>query len=478
MEKKSSNKQEEVIKLLQKQKIRDVKDLESYKLSECHPNSAGIDLGSKELYVALNPSIAAELDIPIVHRFETFTNDLLACRDLLISCGVKTVSMESTSVYWTTIYFILEAAGIEVCLVNPKKFRMVPGRKTDIADCQWLQTLHLYGLLRGSFHPAQEITMLRSYMRERDNIIKERSTFVLRMQKALVKMNLLLHNVIDDITGKTGIQIITSILEGERDPKLLAAMRDPHCKKSEQQITEALTGYYKEDQLYLLKINYQSFCFFDKQICDLDKQIARLLKRLPCKKEKKEKRPKNGKSKSKGKNDIRTTENLEDTLYHILGADLSALPGIRANAILQIISEVGTDMSKFPTAHHFASYLGFVPHNKITGGHIISSKTDRIKSPAAQAFRKLIPSISQTKTALGAFYRRLAPRIGKAQAIIATCRKLAILFYNTLAFGKAYLEQGEWNYKQKQEVWEKRKLLNLAKKYNYSITPITAKQSI
>jgi hypothetical protein len=384
--------------------------------------------------------------------------------------------MESTSVYWTTIYFILEEAGIEVCLVNPKKFRMVPGRKTDIADSQWLQTLHLYGLLRGSFHPPHQIAMLRSYMRERDSIIKERSTFVQRMQKALVKMNLLLHNVIDDITGKTGTQIITAILDGKRDAKYLASFRDPHCKKSEAEITEALTGYYKEDQLYLLKINYQSYCFFDKQLCDLDGQITKLLKRFPRKKEKKEKRPDNGKSASKGKNDIRTTENLEDVMYNVLGTDLSALPGIRSNAILQIISEVGTDMSKFPTAHHFASYLGFVPHNKITGGHVISSKTDRIKSAAAQNFRKLIPSISQTKTALGAFYRRLAPRIGKAQAIIATCRKLAILFYNTLAFGKDYLEQGEVMYKQKQEDWERRKLANLAKKYNYSLVAGNSKQ--
>jgi hypothetical protein len=226
------------------------------------------------------------MGIPIVHRFSTFTNDLLACKDLLVYCGVKTVAMESTSVYWTTIYFILEEAGIEVCLVNPKKFRMVPGRKTDISDCQWLQTLHLYGLLRGSFHPPHLTAMLRSYIRERDSIIKERSTFVQRMQKAMVKMNLLLHNVIDDITGKTGIKIITAILEGQRDPKLLASFRDPHCKKSEAEIAEALTGYYKEDQLYLLKLNYQSFCFFDKQLDDLDKQITKLLKCLPCKKEK------------------------------------------------------------------------------------------------------------------------------------------------------------------------------------------------
>ena len=466
MEKKSCNKREEVIKLLQKQKIRNVRDLDSYKLSECHPSSAGIDLGSEELYVAINPSIAAEMDIAVVHRFSTFTNDLLACKNLLVHCGVKAVAMESTSVYWTTIYFILEEAGIEVCLVNPKKFRMVPGRKTDITDCQWLQTLHLYGLLRGSFHPPHQVAMLRSYMRERDSIIKERGTFVQRMQKALVKMNLLLHNVIDDITGKTGTQIITAILGGERDAKRLAALRDPHCKKSEAEITEALTGYYKEDQLYLLKINYQSMCFFEKQLCDLDRQITKLLKLFPGKKKKKEKRPDNGKSKSKGKNDIRTTENIEDLLFHALGVDLSTLPGIRGNAILQIISETGMDMSKFPNANHYASYLGFVPHNKITGGHVISAKTDRIKSSAAQAFRKLIPSISQTDTALGAFYRRLAPRIGKAQAIIATCRKLAILFYNTLAYGIAYMEQGELIYKQKQEDRERRKLLNLARKYN------------
>ena len=466
MKKNSIDKQNEVIKLLEKQKIRDVKDLESYKLSVCHPFSAGIDLGSEELYVALSPEIAAELDIPIVHSFSTFTSDLLRCRDLLTSCGINTVSMESTSVYWSTIYDVLRSAGIEVCLVNPKKFRMVPGRKTDILDCQWLQTLHLYGLLRGSFHPEADVDVLRSYMRERDTLIKERTTYVQRMQKALTKMNLLLYNVIDDITGKTGTQIITAILDGERDPKKLAAFRDPRIKKSEAEIAEALTGYYKEDQLYLLKINWQSFCFFDKQITDIDRQITKTLKRFPLKKTSTETRADNGKCESKGKNDIRTKDNLEDKLYQILGTDLSRLPGIRSLATLQIISEVGTDMSKFPTANHFASYLGFAPHNKITGGRIISSQTDRIKNSAAQAFRKLIPSISKTKTALGAFYRRLAPRIGKPQAITATCRKLAILVYNALVHGQAYIEQGERKYLEKQEAWERKKLMKLAEKYN------------
>jgi transposase len=473
MKKELKDKQKEVIKLLEKQKIRDVKDLTSYKLSECHPNSAGIDLGSEELYVALAPAIAAEMDLPIVHRFGTFTSDLLRCRDLLTDCGITTVSMESTSVYWTTIYSLLREAGMEVCLVNPKKFRMVPGRKTDILDCQWLQTLHLYGLLRGSFHPDSEVEVLRSYMRQRDTLIKERTTYVQRMQKALTRMNLLLYNVIDDITGKTGTSIITAILAGERDPKRLAAFRDPRVKKSEQEIAEALTGYYKEDQLYLLKINWQAYCFFDKQITDIDKQITEALKRFPLKKNVTETREANGKPKSKGKNDIRTNDNLENRLYHILGADLSRLPGIRSLAILQIVSEVGTDMSMFPTANHFASYLGFAPRNKITGGRIISSRTDRIKNSAAQAFRKLIPSISQTKTALGAFYRRLAPRIGKAQAITATCRKLAVLIYNTLLYGQKYIELGEAKYLQKQEMWERKKLFKLAEKYNYQIIQAT-----
>jgi hypothetical protein len=292
------------------------------------------------------------------------------------------------------------------------------------------------------------------------------------MQKALTKMNLLLHNVISDITGKTGIQITEAILKGERDPKVLALFRDPHIKKSEEEIIEALTGYYKEDQLFLLKINYQSFCFFDRQINELDRQITNILKRFPLKKKKKEKRADNGKSSSRGKNDIRTKENLEDILFHILGVDLSTLPGIRSNAVLQIISEVGIDMSMFPSAKHFASYLGFVPHNKITGGHIISARTDRIKNSAVQAFRKLVPTVSLTKTAPGAFYRRLAPHIGKTQTITATCRKLAILIYNALTFGIGYIEQGETEYLKKQESWERHKLALLAKKYNFNIVPI------
>lgn len=468
MQKKQKNKREEVIRLLKKQRVKDVKELDSYKLSVCHPASAGIDLGSREIYVAIHPGIASELDLPIVHVFNTFTADLLSCRDLLVSCGVNTVAMESTSVYWTTIYSILEEAGIEVCLVNPKKFRMVPGRKTDVLDCQWLQTLHLYGLLRGSFHPGENITRLRSYMRERDNIIKDRSRYIQRMQKALVKMNLLLPNVVDDITGKTGLLIIRAILAGERDPYKLAALRDGRCKSSREEIARSLQGYYKQDQIYLLGLNYEAFTFFDNSLVRIDSLIADLLNTFPLKEDGTKPCPAPTKNKytRKGKNDLRCKQDLRDTLYHITGTDLTAIPGLQANTILQVISEVGPDMSKFPTANHFASYLGFVPHNKITGGYVLSSRTDRIKSPAAQAFKKVIPSISQGKSALGAFYRRIAPRIGKARAIVAVCRKLAIIFYNTLKFGNTFMERGQENYSKIQEQREKALLMKLAKKHD------------
>lgn len=466
MEKKQKNKREEVLSLLRKQQIRNVKELEDYKLSICHPNSAGIDLGSREIYVGLNPHIAAEMGLPVVHVFSTFTNGLLSCRDLLVSCGITSVAMESTSIYWTTIYSILEEAGIEVCLVNPKKFRMVPGRKTDILDCQWLQTLHLYGLLKGSFHPGEKISMLRSYMRERDNLIKDRSRYVQRMQKSLVKMNLLLPNVVDDITGKTGLLIIRSILSGERDPYKLASLRDHRCKKSEEEIAESLKGYYKEDQLFLLKTNYDAFLFFETQIQGVDTQIMDCLKSFPLKKESLEKEcppPR------KGKNDLKTSDNIRETLFKMTGTDLTEITGLQANTILQIISEVGTDMTKFPTANHFAAYLGFVPRPKITGGYVISSRTDRTKSYAAQAFKKVVPSISQGKSSLAAFYKRLAPRIGKAKAIVAVCRKLAIIFYNTLLYGTKYIEIGQEKYNQHINDKERKWIQKLAKKHNMQL---------
>ena len=348
---------------------------------------------------------------------------------------------------------------------------MVPGRKTDVLDCQWLQTLHLYGLLRGSFHPEEKVASLRNYMRERSRIIKDRSRHVCRMQKALIKMNLMLNHVLDDIMGKTGMSIIKAIIDGERDAKKLAALRSGRCKCSEEEIAESLNGYYKEDELFLLKVNYNAFCFFDSQLYEIDRKITELLETFPLKKDREEIAPASKKSKcqKKNKNDIRTDKSLNDILYRILGTDLTSVTGLQPNSILQIISEVGTDMSKFPTCNHFASYLGFVPHNKITGGEIISSRTDRIKSTAAQAFRKIVPSISRSDSALAGFYKRITPRIGTGKAIVAVCRKIAIIFYNTLVYGNEYVEHGLDKYKEQIKERERKLVMKLARKNNWDV---------
>lgn len=495
MNKNQKDRIEKVKKLLEKQRIRSMAQLEDYKLSVCHPLSAGIDIGSREIYVAINPEIAAELDQPIVRSFNTYTQGLEQCAQWLEFCGIRDVSMESTSVYWKNLYDVLERNGMEVCLVNPKKFRMVPGRKTDVLDCQWLQTLHLYGLLSGSFIPQEHIRRLRSFMRQRDTLLKDRSRYVLRMQKALVEMNLMLVNVVGDIMGKTGTAIIEAILNGERDAKTLASLRDRRCAKSEEEIALALTGDYKSEQLYLLKTNYASFRFFSSQIDDLDKEIEKLLAAFPLARKShqtdkpqadnrnetaatdaKDKKDDKGEKKKRrtprpSKNDLHTDIDLHQKLIEIAGVDLTSITGLGVNTTLQIIAEVGTDMRMFPSAKHFASYLGFTPHNKITGGAIISSKTDRIKSHAAQAFKKVVPSISRGKNALAAFYHRIAAKSGTGRAITAVCRKLAIIYYNTLVYGKDFVEKGMETYNHTQKQRQLKTLERLAKQHGMTLAP-------
>lgn len=500
MKKSQEVRRKEVENMLQKQKIRSVEQIEAYKLSVCHPDSAGIDLGSAENYVALNPAIAAEMNLPIVRKFSTTTTGHEECRDFLLQCGVKDVCMESTGIYWINLHYILTEAGIHVCLVNPKMFRMVPGRKTDILDCQWLQTLHMYGLCRGSFIQEGKLRMLRTYIRERENCIQDRSRYCQRMQKALVQMNIMLVNVVSDITGKTGMDIIRAIIGGIRDPKTLAMLRNGRCKRSQEEIEESLNGIYKEDQMFLLKQNYAKFTFINQQIAELDQQIGRLLASFPSSDRnqveklgapvnttspfdeghgektnqdngKEKERTEKKKLKKRSKNDIMAGIDLEQRLLEILGVDLTTITGLAPNSILQIISEVGTDMSLFPSEKHFVSYLGFAPRNKITGGRLISSKTDRKKSHAAQAFKKVIPSISRNKSALAGFYHRIAARKNAGEAIVATARKLAVIFYNTLKFGKEFVERGQDEYKKMLEEREKAKLAKLAKKYHMELAP-------
>ena len=410
-------------------------------LERVNPNAAGIDCGSEMHYVAVPPG----RDPEPVRCFKTFTDDLHRLADWLVACGVKTVAMEATGVYWIPIYEVLEARGLEVLLVNARHVRNVPGRKSDVADCEWLQELHSVGLLRGSFRPTAEIVALRSYLRHRETLVQGAAITINRMQKALVQMNLQLHVVISDISGATGQRILRDIVNGQTDPGHLATHRDGRCKASEAEIASALTGNYRPEHLFVLRQNLELYDALRGQIESCDVQIEGHLKALTATAPPVDTVLPAPRSQRRARSnephfDIRT-------LLHQLGrVDLSQLDGIGPYTALRLISEIGTDMSRWPSERHFTSWLTLAPNNKISGGRLLSSRTNPSANRAAYVLRMAAMSLGRTQTALGAFYRRLAFRIGKAKAITATARKLAILVYRTLKGDFVYADPGAATY--------------------------------
>jgi len=406
-------------------------------LERVNPNAAGIDCGSEMHYVA----VPAERDPEPVRCFKTFTGDLHQLVDWVVSRGVKTVAMEATGVYWIPVYEILEARGLEVLLVNARHVKNVPGRKSDVSDCEWLQELHSVGLLRGSFRPIAEIAALRSYVRQRETLIESAATTINRMQKALVQMNVQLHVVISDITGATGQRILRDIVNGQTDPQHLAKHRDGRCQASEAEIAAALTGNYRPEHLFVLKQNLELYDEFQRQIKACDTQIEDHLKALAGKTAPPQAplpaaRTRHKHRRNEPRFDVRTP------LHQLSGVDLSQIDGIGPYNSLRLISEIGTDMSRWPTEDHFASWVTLAPHNRITGGRLISSRTQPSANRAADILRVAAMSVGYTQTALGAFYRRLASRIGKAKANTATARKLAILVYRVLKGEIVYKDPG------------------------------------
>ncbi len=406
-------------------------------LERINPDAAGIDCGSEMHYVAVPPG----RDPEPVRCFKTFTDDLHRLGKWLVACGVKTVAMEATGVYWIPIYEILEARGLEVLLVNARHVKNVPGRKSDVTDCEWLQELHSVGLLRGSFRPTAEIAALRSYLRHRETLIQGASTAINRMQKALVQMNLQLHVVIADITGATGQRILRDIVKGQTDPKHLAAHRDGRCQASEEEIAAALTGHYRPEHLFVLRQNLQLYDVLQGQIASCDKEIEAHLTTLAA-----SAGPQGTPlPSSRSRRRARSNEPRFDVrapLHQITGADLSQIDGIGPYNALRLISEIGTDMSQWPSAGHFTSWLTLAPNNKVSGGRLLSSRTQPSANRAAAVLRVAAMSLGRTQTALGAFYRRLAYRVGKAKAITATARKLAILVYRSLKGDLVYKDPG------------------------------------
>lgn len=414
-------------------------------LSAINPNAAGIDIGADRHWVSVPEGREREN----VRSFSCFTGDLYQMADWLRNCGVETVAMESTGVYWLPVFQVLESRGFEVKLVNAHYVKTVPGRKSDVLDCQWLQQLHSYGLLAGSFRPDDQICVLRSYIRQRDNLIKSSCVHIQRMQKALTEMNLQLHRVISDITGKTGMAIITAILAGERDPQKLASLRDGRIKASCHDIAAALTGNYRPELLFILSQELQLYESYQVQITAIDAQIEQCLANfaqrvdvaaqpLPKPKRRGKKQPGNA-----PQFDLRTY------LYRLSGVDFTQVDGIGALTVLVLLSELGLDPSRFPTVKHFTSWLGLCPGSRITGGKVKSSRTRHVVNRAANAFRMAAQTLSRSHSALGAYYRRMRSRLGGPQAITATAHKLARIFYHLWKTGDAYIDPGVDAYEQK-----------------------------
>ena len=428
---------------------------QSSHLEQINYNAAGIDLGGAEHWVCV-PSDRAEKN---VRRFGCFTPDLIAMVDWLIECKVTTVAMEATGVYWIPVFQILEARGLEIKLVNAHHFKTVPGRKTDVKDCQWLQQLHTFGLLSGSFRPENEICVLRSYIRQRDSLIKSASTHVQRMQKALIQMNLHLHKVISDITGLTGMAIIRAIVSGQTNPQVLANLKDPRIKSSTTEIAKALTGDYRLEHLFVLKQELTLYDVYQQQITAIDTEIEKCLATFepktlnepPTTKKKRRKKPSSN----------HPNFDLRSSLYRMAGVDFTSIDGLDALGVQNILSEVGLDPKRFPTVKHFTSWLGLCPGQKITGGKVKSSKTRPVENRAANAFRMAAFSLTQNRSALGAFYRRLRSRLGAPKAITATAHKIARMFYRMWTTAGQYTDPGMDYYEQQ---YHDRIVKNLQKK--------------
>jgi transposase len=407
------------------------KKMKNPSFSMVHPNAAGIDIGSSEHWVA----VPKDRDEKNVRCFECFTHDLHALAQWLKACGIETVAMESTGVYWIPVFQILESHGFEVKLVNAKHVKNVPGRKTDVSDCQWLQQLHSFGLLTGSFRPEDSICVLRSYWRHRDNLVSSTTAHVQHMQKALTQMNVQLHKVISDITGVTGMRIIKAILGGERDPYVLAKMKDKRIRSSVKKIAKALEGDYRKEHLFSLKQTLETYEFYKVKIQECDRQIESHLMQMESKCKPEASKTKGGKKKPRGNC---PDFNLKEHLHRISGVDFTQIEGFDVLTVHTILSEVGLNPDAFKTSKRFASWLGLCPNNKITGGKIKNSKTRKVVNRAATAFRMAAYSLNRSNSGLGAYYRRIKARLGAPKAITATAHKLSRIFFHLWKTGGSY----------------------------------------
>lgn len=431
-------------------------------LEQVHWHAAGIDVGATQHYVA----VPEDRDAEPVRCFEAFTADLHRLADWLKTCGIDTVVMESTGVYWIPLFELLEQRGFDVLLVDARHVKHVPGRKTDVLDCQWLQQLHTFGLLRGAFRPNDQVCVLRSYLRQRAMLVRCAAQHIQHMQKALTQMNLKLQHVVKDITGKTGMTIIRSILAGQRDPHQLATHRDHRCKHDEATIAKALVGNYREEHLFELRQAVELFDVYQAKLTDCDVRIEAYLGTF-------EDRSGGHALGTRKRHQTRGRRepafDLRGHLYRITGVDLTRIDGLDANTGAKVISEIGVDITAWPTVKHFCSWLGLCPGSKVTGGKNLSGKSKRSANRAAAALRLAAQSLSNSTSAMGAFYRRLKARLGPPKAITATAHKLARTIYAMLTEGREYVDLGQDIYEQQYQQRVFKNLQRRARNLGYTL---------
>jgi len=438
-------------------------------LEVVHPHAAGIDVGNGSHYAAVRP----ERDPEPVRRFECFTADLHRLADWLQNCGVRTVAMQSTGVYWIPLYEILDERGFEVYLVNARHTKNLPGRKSDVQESQWLLKLHTYGLLNNSFQPSAEIRVLRTYWRQRAEHVHGAATCIQRMQKALTQMNVQLANVISDVSGLTGQTIVRSIVAGEHDPRKLAELSDPRIHASREEIAKSLEGNWRPELLFVLQQEVEMYDTYQRRIAECDQQLQ---KHLASFADPVPPQPPQGEAKGKKAKPAKNAPrfDLSSELQRITGVDLTRIDGIDVMVAQTLVSEVGLDMSRWKTEAHFASWLGLCPDNRISGDKVLGKGTRHVINRAATALRMAANALMRSRTYLGAQSRRLRTKLGAPKAITAMAHRLARLVYRMLKYGQRYVDKGAEYYEQRYRQQQIQLLSKKAAKLGLRITAARA----
>jgi len=433
-------------------------------------NACGIDVGAASVFVC----VPRERDTHPIREYTTFTADLRSMAEWIKQCGITTIVMESTGVYWIPVFEILDEYKFEVKLVNAHHVRNVPGRKTDVSDAEWLQRLHSYGLLNGSFRPADHVVKLRSYVRHRSSLMQRGADQLNYAQKALEQLNIKLGHVVSDISGLTGTRIIEDILQGNHNPKKLALHRDGRCKESLETIEKALEGNWREEHILSLKHAWEMYKYIHQQIVECEQAIEKLIDCFEKKKLLEDTKKTTKAAEKRVYNKSPYCFDMRNKLHSWSGVDLCTIPGINENLATKILSEIGTDMTRWKSVKHFCSWLAVCPGNKISGGKRLSGRTKPSKNRAREALGMAAQALTYSDSYLGAYYRRMRSKVGAPKANRAASHKIAKIIYTMLKEEKEYTELGASVY---EELHKERTLRNIeskAKKLGYILVPIAA----